>query len=221
MVKPILDHFGSEPILGASMVTVHAATGSQEVLDRLPDAHSDDLRKSRGILNNIILTTTGAASALGLVIPQMKEIGFIAESVRIPTSTGSLVILVLNIQNATPEKEITREEINNIYAEAADGTYSRYLSFSETQNVSSDIVGTASAAIIEGRETRVQTAPVRVVLSDTCRIVPEGAPLQADASSILEVPVSQVVVYGWYDNELGSFSNMMGERTIAIAKRLL
>jgi glyceraldehyde 3-phosphate dehydrogenase len=220
MVKPIIDHFGSEPILGASMVTVHATTGSQEVLDRLPDARSNDLRKSRSILNNIILTTTGAASALGLVIPQMKDIGFIAESVRIPTSTGSLVILVLNIQNVTPEKEITREEINNIYTKAADGSYSKYLSFSETQNVSSDIVGTASAAIIEGRETRVQTAPVRVALSDTCRIVPEDAPLQADPSSILEVPVSQVVIYGWYDNELGSFSNMMGERTITIAKSL-
>jgi glyceraldehyde 3-phosphate dehydrogenase len=114
MVKPLLDHFSPGPILGASMVTVHATTGTQEVLDRLPGAGSDDLRKNRGIFNNIILTTTGAASALGLVIPEMNEIGFIAESVRIPTNTGSLIILMLNIQNLEPEEEITREKINRI-----------------------------------------------------------------------------------------------------------
>ncbi len=220
MVKPLLDHFGPGPVLGASMVTVHATTGSQEVLDRLPDAGSDDLRKNRGILNNIILTTTGAASALGLVIPEMKEIGFMAESVRIPTSTGSLIILMLNIQNLTPEEEITPERINHIYQKAAEGPLGKYLSFTETQNVSSDIIGATSAAIIEGRETRAHTGLVKVALSESCSLVPEG-PLGRDASSTLQVPVTQVVVYGWYDNELGSFTNMMGERTVAIAKGLL
>ena len=58
MVKPLLNYFGADKILTASMVTVHAATGSQEVLDRLPDAKSKDLRKNRSILNNIILTST-------------------------------------------------------------------------------------------------------------------------------------------------------------------
>ena len=76
MVKPLLDYFGADKILSASMVTVHAATGSQEVLDRLPDAKSKDLRKNRSIMNNIILTSTGAAKALALVIPEMKRIGF-------------------------------------------------------------------------------------------------------------------------------------------------
>jgi glyceraldehyde 3-phosphate dehydrogenase len=220
MVKPLLDHFGSGPILGASMVTVHATTGSQEVLDRLPDAGGEDLRRNRGIFNNIILTTTGAAGALGLVIPEMKEIGFIAESVRIPTSTGSLIILMLNIQNLKPEEEITREQINRIYQQAAEDLFNKYLSFTETQNVSSDIIGATSAALIEGRETRAQTGIVKVALSETCRLVPEG-PMVGDASSTLQVPVTQVVVYGWYDNELGSFTNMMGERTVAIAKGLL
>ena len=56
------------------MATVHAATSSQEVLDRLPEAGKSDLRKNRSIMNNIILTSTGAAKALGLVIPEMKEI---------------------------------------------------------------------------------------------------------------------------------------------------
>ena len=63
------------------------------------------------ILNNIILTTTGAAKALGLVIPEMKNIGFMAESVRIPTSTGSLIVLVLNLQD-TLEDPINRAKIN-------------------------------------------------------------------------------------------------------------
>jgi glyceraldehyde 3-phosphate dehydrogenase len=105
-------------------------------------------RKNRGIFNNIILTTMGAASALGLVIPEMKRICFIAESVRIPTSTGSLIILMLNIQNLTPEEEITPEWINHIYQKATEGSLEKYLSFTETQYVSSDIIGAAFAAVI-------------------------------------------------------------------------
>src|SRR4030042_1430504 len=99
MVKPLLDYFGPERILSASMTTVHAATSSQPVLDRAPKPKATDLRKNRSVMNNIILTTTGAAKALALVIPEMKRIGFIAESVRIPTSTGSLIILVALIQD--------------------------------------------------------------------------------------------------------------------------
>ncbi len=96
MIKPLLDYFGIDRVLSASMATVHAATGSQQVLDRLPKTGAKDLRKNRSIMNNIILTTTGAAKALQLVIPEMSTIGFIAESVRIPTATGSLIILVMN-----------------------------------------------------------------------------------------------------------------------------
>ncbi|MCK5543739.1 MAG: glyceraldehyde-3-phosphate dehydrogenase, partial [Desulfobulbaceae bacterium] len=91
MIKPLMNHFGVENFMSASMITVHAATGSQQVLDRLPATNATDLRKNRSILNNIILTTTGAAKALGLVIPEMKDVGFITESIRVPTSTGSLV----------------------------------------------------------------------------------------------------------------------------------
>lgn len=61
MIKPLLDYFGPQKILSASMATVHAATGTQQVLDRLPGAGATDLRKNRSIMNNIILTTTGAA----------------------------------------------------------------------------------------------------------------------------------------------------------------
>jgi len=109
MIKPLLDNIGAKRILTASMATIHAATGSQQVLDRMAQAGATDLRKDRGILNNIILTTTGAAKALALVIPEMKQIGFIAESVRIPTSTGSLIILVVNIQEDESKASINRQ----------------------------------------------------------------------------------------------------------------
>lgn len=219
MMKPILDHFGPEPLLTASMVTVHAATGSQEVLDRLPDAKGKDLRKNRSTFNNIILTTTGAAEALGLVMPEMRNIGFMAESVRIPTNTGSLVILVLNLQDEDPASPIRRDLVNSIYRRAADGYLSRYLAYSDKQNVSADVIGTAAAAIIEGRETHTRTANLRVNLRTVCAIPHES--LRSLDQSTLEVPITQVVVYGWYDNELGSYTHMLGERTIGIAKSML
>jgi glyceraldehyde 3-phosphate dehydrogenase len=221
MVKTLLNHFGPDPILSASMVTVHATTGTQEILDQLPSAGTDDLRKNRSIFNNIILTTTGAAEALSLVIPEMRGIGFMAESVRIPINTGSIVILSLNIQEDDPAHAIDRDRINGIYSEAANGYFSQYLSYSESQNISSDIIGTASAAVIEGRETRTRTGGVKVGLGKACRFLIQGAPIADPASSIIEVPVTQVVVYGWYDNELGSFSNILGETTLRVAKTLL
>ncbi len=214
MIKPLIDHFGADRLLSASMVTVHAATGSQEVLDRLPAAGATDLRKNRSILNNIILTTTGAAKALGLVIPEMQSIGFIAESVRIPTSTGSLIVLVLNLQDEL-DNPIKRNLLNDIYEEYAKT--SPYLLYSTEQNVSSDIVGMPKAAVvIESTEIHTRTATIRVNLNQLKNIKVEGA-----GSSILEVPFTQAAIYGWYDNEFGSYTNMLGELTKTIADRMV
>jgi glyceraldehyde 3-phosphate dehydrogenase len=214
MIKPLLDHFGASRILSASMVTVHAATGSQEVLDRLPAAGATDLRKSRSILNNIILTTTGAAKALGLVIPEMKSIGFIAESVRIPTSTGSLIVLVLNFQDEL-ENPIKRDLINSIYEEY--GKSSPYLIFSKEQNVSSDIIGMPRAAVvIESTEIHTRTATIKVNLQNL-----KGMQCEPGSGSILEVPLTQSVIYGWYDNELGSYTNMLAELTVSVSQRMM
>ena len=150
------------------MATVHAATGSQEVLDRLPKAGKQDLRKNRSIMNNIILTTTGAANALRLVIPEMEEIGFIAESVRIPISTGSLIILVLNLQEELIGEPISREFINDIYRQAALVDPNGYLNYSDEQNVSGDIIGMPRAAtIIEGHETHTRTDGILIYIK--CR----------------------------------------------------
>ena len=128
------------------------------------------------------------------------------------------MILSLNLQDEDPENAIDRDQINAIYRKAANGYLSRYLSYSDSQNVSSDIVGTVSAAVIEGRETHTRTGGVKVSLGKACRLVTRGQPIEDPASGILEVPVTQVVVYGWYDNELGSFSNILGETTIEVAK---
>ncbi len=215
MIKPLMDHFGANRMLSASMVTVHAATGSQKVLDSVPKAGVTDLRKNRSILNNIILTTTGAAKALALVIPEMKSIGFIAESVRIPTSTGSLIVLVLNLQDDLADP-IKRDLINGIYRDYASST--KYLEYSTGQNVSSDIVGTPEAAtVIESTETHTRTASISVNLEHvkSCSFQPGQVP------PVLEVPVTQAVIYGWYDNELGSYTNMLGDLTVSVAERMV
>jgi len=214
MIKPLLEKVGADKILSASMVTVHAATGSQQVLDRLPKTGATDFRKNRSIQNNIILTTTGAAKALSLVIPEMASIGFMAESVRIPTTTGSLIILVVNLQDEL-DYPIKRDAINAIYKEYAG--INPYLKFSEEQNVSSDIIGLpAAAAVIEGSETHTRTANIQVNLAKV-----KADSLRPGADPIVNVPVTQAVIYGWYDNEFGSYTNMLGDLTVHVSEGML
>ena len=218
MMKPLLDYFGPRRILTASMATIHAVTGSQEVLDRLPKAGATDLRKNRSIMNNIILTTTGAADTLMQVIPEMKQIGFIAESVRIPNTTGSLIILVVNLQEEPSGEFIRRELLNTIYRERAARDPRGYLQYSDDQNVSSDIIGLPrAAAIIEGHETHTRTAEVNIDLKKVCRVSGQTKPYEAD-QDIIRIAVTQAVIYGWYDNEMGSYVTMLGDRTVSVAE---
>ena len=217
MIKPLLDYFGAERILSASMVTVHAVTSSQVVLDRLPKENAKDLRRTRSVFNNIILTTTGAADALSLVIPEMKKIGFMAESVRVPLTTGSLIILTVNIQDESIENHIDRNTINKIYEEAANGRYKDYLIFTMNQNVSSDIIGyPKAAAIIEGSETHTRTALAKV---DICQVLKDLK--DKIRCEYIQIPITQIVVYGWYDNELGSYTNLLGDLTVYIAEKMI
>ena len=219
MMKPLVDAFGPKKIMSASMATVHAATGSQQVLDRLPKSGKTDLRKNRSIMNNIILTTTGAARALRLVIPEMEEIAFIAESVRIPTSTGSLIILVINLQEEPGGEYVRREMINDIYRQAAADSPQGYLYYTAKQNVSGDIIGMPRvAATIEGSETHSRTAEATI---DLANIPGLQTNLQSDSGgTVVKIPVTQAVIYGWYDNEMGSYVNMLGDRTVSVAKLL-
>ncbi|RJQ63006.1 MAG: glyceraldehyde-3-phosphate dehydrogenase [Desulfobacteraceae bacterium] len=217
MMKPLIQFFGSKKILSASMATIHASTGSQQVLDRLPSAGKTDLRKNRSVMNNLILTSTGAAEALRLVIPEMEEIGFIAESVRVPITTGSLIILVVNLQEEMAGNPIRRNVINDIYRKAAEEDPYGYLHYTDKQNVSSDIIGfPKAAAIIEGHETHRRTGEVRIDLAN----VPGLSRMCTEMSkeSVIRVPVTQAVVYGWYDNEMGSYVHMLADRTVSIAE---
>ena len=217
MMKPLIDAFGSKKIMSASMATVHAATGSQEVLDRLPKAGKADLRKNRSIMNNIILTTTGAAKALRLVIPEMEEIAFIAESVRVPTSSGSLIILVINLQEEPAGTYVSREMINDIYRQAAADNTQRYLYYTGKQNVSGDIIGLPKvAATIEGHETHTRTAEAAIDLAHIPGLNIDV--LSNPRETVIRIPVTQAVIYGWYDNEMGSYVNMLGDRTVSIAE---
>jgi len=201
------------------MATVHAVTGSQAVLDRLPKTGAKDLRKNRSVMNNIILTTTGAADTLRLVIPEMEQIGLIAESVRIPTSTGSLIILVVNLQDELSGETIQRDLINNIYRQAASNDSHGYLLYTDKQNVSGDIIGLPrAAAIIEGHETHRRTADVTIELSKVPGL--EKNVLSSLNMSVLTVPVTQAVIYGWYDNEMGSYVNILGDRTVSVAENI-
>lgn len=219
MIKPLLGYFGLDRILTASVATVHAITGSQLVLDRAPKAGATDLRRNRSILNNIILTTTGAARALSLVIPEMKDIGFIAESVRIPTSTGSLIILAIDIQDDAEQPPTNSDLINQIYRDAAKKDEKGYLQYSDEQNVSADIIGHPLAgAIIEGKETDTRTANISFDLKRLKGYTDEvGACL---ARTVIDVPVTKVVVYGWYDNEMGGYVHTLADRTVSIASML-
>jgi glyceraldehyde 3-phosphate dehydrogenase len=215
MVKPLMDYFGPEKIISASMDTVHSCTGTQEVLDRLPKAGATDLRKSRSVMNNIILTTTGAAKTLGLVIPEMNRIGFMAESVRIPITTGSLIVLVITLRDEIDRPPVNAELINNIYKEAAKREKRGYIKFTNEQNVSSDIIGLIGpAAIIEGHETHTRTAYISLDIAKLVKLPAEAiSAFPADP----EIPITNAVIYGWYDNELGSYTNMLGDLTVKVA----
>ena len=219
MMKPLINAFGPKKIMSASMATVHAATGSQQVLDRLPKTGKTDLRKNRSIFNNIILTSTGAANALRLVIPEMEEIAFIAESVRVPTSSGSLIILVINLQEEPSGGLVGRDLINDIYRQAAMDSPDGYLHYSDKQNVSGDIVGMPRVATtIEGYETHTRTAEATIDLAKVPGL--EKMSFPDPHNSVVRLPVTQAVIYGWYDNEMGSYVNMLGDRTVSIAETM-
>jgi len=218
MVKPLIDHFQAKRILTISMATVHAATNTQEVLDRMPDQGSKDLRKNRSTFNNIILTSTGAATTMEQVIPEMKQIGFIAQSVRVPVTTGSLIILVVNIVEDPSSGPIDKNYINGIYKEAAQKEKRGYLVYTEEQNVSTDIIGyPRAAAIIEGHETETRSMEVSIDLEQVCYFECQGPKVDKGRFG---VKVTQAVIYGWYDNELGCYVNLLGDRSVSIAEAM-
>lgn len=127
------------------MTTVHAYTNDQRILDQ---AHKD-LRRARAAGMSIIPTTTGAAKAVALVLPELKGKlnGF---AMRVPVPNVSVVDLVAEV-----EKETTVEEVNQALKEAAEGPLKNILGFSELPLVSSDFNGDPRSSIVDGLSTMV------------------------------------------------------------------
>lgn len=127
------------------MTTIHAYTNDQQILD-LPHK---DLRRARAAAANIVPTTTGAAKAIGLVIPGLKgKMDGIA--IRVPVADGSLVDLVTEL-----EKPATAEEINAVMKKAASGALKGILEYCEDPLVSSDVIGNAHSSIFDAMSTKV------------------------------------------------------------------
>ena len=221
MVKPLLESEETNTILTASMSTVHAVTNTQAVLDSVPKAGEKDLRKKRSILNNIILTSTNAAEALGQVIPQVKNIGFMADSIRVPTNTESLIVLNVTFQapsNGNGPMPINTKVINGIYKTKAESDPEHLLLYSEEQNVSTDLIGTDAAVVVEGQFNHTRTAFIDVDLSRIPGL--SEAVLQSVPAKRMKVPVVHAKIFGWYDNEYGSYTNRMGDLTVYVHKQL-
>jgi glyceraldehyde 3-phosphate dehydrogenase len=216
MMLPLLNHELTHTMLTASMSTVHSSTNSQSVLDSVPKAGSSDLRKNRSIFNNIILTSTNAAAALEHVMPEIATIGFLADSVRVPLNTTSLIILNCTFQSKLDEYGnalINRRAVNEIFAEYAKHPDSGVL-FTEEQSVSSDMIGEPAAVVIEGSETHARTGFTRVNLAEL------GLTGLSPEHVEVEVPVTHLKVFGWYDNELGSYTRRMSQLCHYMADRL-
>jgi len=148
--KVINDTFGIEKGL---MNTIHSYTNDQRILDQV----HPDLRRARSAGVNIIPTSTGAARALALVIPELKG-RFDGMSLRVPTVTVSVVDFV-----ATLRKETTKEEVNEAFKQAAAGSLKGILAYTDEPLVSTDFRGDAHSATIDGLTTMVIGNMVKVI----------------------------------------------------------
>lgn len=137
----------------AFMTTVHAYTQEQN----LQDGPHRDPRRARAAAVNIAPTTTGAAKAIGLVLPQLDG-RLSGDSIRVPVPVGSLVEL-----NATVARDVTREDVLAAYRAAASGPLAGVLEYSEDFLVSSDIVGNPASSVFDSHLTRVDAKHVKVV----------------------------------------------------------
>jgi glyceraldehyde 3-phosphate dehydrogenase len=140
--KVVFDNFG---IVKGLMTTIHSYTNDQRVLDF---AHKD-LRRARAAALNVIPTTTGAAKALALVIPELKG-KFDGFALRVPTPTVSIVDFV-----ALMEKDATVEEVNSAFKATAEGPMKGILGYSDEPLVSMDYKGDPRSSIVDGLSTMV------------------------------------------------------------------
>ena len=150
LAKVLNDAFGIKQGL---MTTIHAYTADQ----RLQDAPHSDLRRARAAAVNMVPTSTGAAAAVGLVLPELKGKldGF---AVRVPTITGSITDLTF-----TASREVTKEEVNAALKAAAEGPMKGIIMYSEDPIVSKDIEGEGISTIFDAPLTKVIGDQVKVI----------------------------------------------------------
>jgi glyceraldehyde 3-phosphate dehydrogenase len=150
MAKAIHDEFG---IVQGLMTTIHAYTQDQN----LQDGPHKDLRRARAAALNIVPTSTGAAKAIGLVLPELKGKldGF---ALRVPIPTGSATDLTLNLG-----RETTVDELNAAVRAAAEGPMKGFLRYTEDEIVSSDIVTDPASCIFDAKLTKVMGDQVKVI----------------------------------------------------------
>jgi glyceraldehyde 3-phosphate dehydrogenase len=142
IAKVLQDTFG---IVKGHMVTVHSYTNDQQLLD-LPHK---DLRRARAAALSMIPSTTGAAKAIGLVLPELKG-KLDGTSIRVPTPDVSLTCLTAQVGKST-----TRDEVNAALKAAADGPLKGILGFEPRQLVSSDFIGDSRSSIVDADQTQV------------------------------------------------------------------
>ena len=152
VAKVLHDTFGVERGL---MTTVHAYTNDQRILDLM----HKDLRRARAAATNIVPTSTGAAKAIGLVMPELKG-KLHGLSLRVPTPTVSVVDLVVNLK-----KPASVDNINKALKNAASGKMAGYLAYSDEPLVSSDFRGNSASAIVDGLSTSVLEGKMAKVLA--------------------------------------------------------
>ena len=152
VAKVIHDHFGIERGL---MTTTHAYTNDQRILDLM----HKDLRRARAAAINIVPTSTGAAKAIGLVMPELKG-KLHGLSLRVPTATVSVVDLVVDLK-----KSVSVEDLNNAFQKAAEGKMNGILAYNDEPLVSSDFRGNSASSIVDGLSTVVLEGRMAKVLS--------------------------------------------------------
>jgi glyceraldehyde 3-phosphate dehydrogenase len=152
VAKVIHDHFAIERGL---MTTTHSYTNDQRILDLM----HKDLRRARAAAVNIVPTSTGAAKAIGLVMPELKG-KLHGLSLRVPTATVSVVDLVVDLK-----KSVSLEDLNHAFQQAAEGKMNGILAYSDEPLVSSDFRGNSASSIVDGLSTVVLEGRMAKVLS--------------------------------------------------------
>ncbi|GAA3757150.1 glyceraldehyde 3-phosphate dehydrogenase [Spinactinospora alkalitolerans] len=150
MAKTVLDNFG---IVKGLMTTVHAYTNDQVILD-FPHK---DLRRARAAAQNIIPTTTGAAKATALVLPELQG-KLDGMAMRVPVPDGSVTDLVVEV-----EREVSKDEVNAAFKAAAEGPLKGILRYTEDPIVSSDIVGTSPSCTFDATLTMTFGNQVKII----------------------------------------------------------